>query len=103
MEEKNETSKIVPVKTNIDASSDKGKVYIVQIGKYTNKLPDGIYQTVKAIASGKDIIRKPSDQGLMLYSIGNYSTLEEANRVRDNLIASGLTGVVVVGVDIEKK
>jgi len=103
MEDKSETTKVVPVKNNTDATSDKGKIYIVQIGKYTNKLPDGIYQTVKAIASGKDIIRKPSDQGLMLYSIGNYSTLEEANRVRDNLIASGLTGVVVVGVDIEKK
>jgi len=104
LEDKESTkSVVVTVKKVSDSILVKGRVYIVQIGKYPNKLPDGVYQTVKAIASGKDIIRKPGEQGQMIYSIGNYSTLEEANRIKDNLIASGLTGVVVIGVDIDKK
>lgn len=104
LEDKESTKSVVgTIKKVSDSIMVKGRVYIVQIGKYSNKLPDSVYQTVKAIASGKDIIRKPGEQGQMIYSIGNYPTLEEANRIKDNLIASGLTGVVVIGVDIDKK
>lgn len=86
-----------------DSTSTKGLIYLVQIGKYQNKIPDGVLQTVKALASGKDIFRKTNDQGLVVYSIGNYSTIEEANRIKDNLIASGISGVEVVSVEINKK
>lgn len=104
--ESNQTEE-VKIKTknqNIsDSTSVIGKIYIVQIGKYLNKLPDDIYQTVKAMTSGKDIVRKPNEQGQMVYSIGNYATLEEATRIKDNLIASGISSAIVICIEIEKK
>jgi hypothetical protein len=90
-------------KNNSDSTSIIGKIYIVQIGKYSNKLPDDIYQTVKAMTSGKDIVRKSNEQGQMVYSIGNYATLEEATRIKDNLIASGISSASVICIEIEKK
>ncbi len=88
---------------NSDPISIIEKIYIVQIGKYSNKLPDDIYQTVKAMTSGKDIVRKFNEQGQMVYSIGNYATLEEATRIKDNLIASGISSAIVICIEIEKK
>jgi len=86
-----------------DTTSAKGRLYIVQIGKYTNKIPDSVYQTVKAMALGKDIFRKSNEQGLMTYSIGNYSTVEDANRIKDNLVASGISGAEVVAIEVDNK
>lgn len=86
-----------------DSTLTKGKIYLVQIGKYSNKIPDGVLQTVKAMASGKDIFRKTNDQGQIVYTIGNYSTLEDANRIKDNLIASGVSGAEVITIEIDKK
>jgi len=105
MEDKqsDESNLISNPKARVDSTSTQGKIFVVQIGKYANKLPDDIYQTVKAMASGKDIIRKPDEQGRMVYSIGNYPTLEDATRVKDNLIASGIAGATVIVMGIEKK
>ncbi|RPH33897.1 MAG: hypothetical protein EHM93_02705 [Bacteroidales bacterium] len=86
-----------------DSTSLKGTIYLVQIGQYANKIPDGILQTVKAMAAGKDIFRKSNDQGQVVYSIGNYPTIEEANRIKDNLIASGISTAEVVAIAIDKK
>jgi hypothetical protein len=86
-----------------DSSTLKGKIYQVQIGKYNSKIPDGILQTVKAMAAGKDIFRKTNEQGLVVYSIGNYNTIDDANRIKDNLIASGVSTAEVVTLEIDKK
>lgn len=105
MEDKNSEgfNTISKIKSSADSTSVKGKVYLVQIGTYPGKLPDGVFQTVKAMAAGKDIIRKSNDQGQIVYSIGNYSTIEDANRIKDNLIASGISGAEVITVEIDKK
>ena len=90
-------------KTGSETTSEKGSIYLVVIGAYPTKIPDGVLQTVKALTSGKDIFRKTNEQGQIVYSVGNYSSIDEANRIKDNLIASGISGVEVVAVEIEKK
>jgi hypothetical protein len=102
MEDKQVTKLSPKIKVVSDSTSVKGRIYIVEIGKYSSKLPDNIYQTIKAMAAGKDIVRKPNEQGQMVYSIGNYPTMEEATRVKDNLIASGISSAIVLTVEIEK-
>ena len=102
MEDKQEPRQTTKSKVESDSTSIKEKIYIIQIGKYTSKLPDDVYQTIRAMASGKDIVRKSNEQGQMVYSLGNYSTLEEATRVKDNLIASGISTAVVLTVEVEK-
>jgi hypothetical protein len=39
----------------------------------------------------------------MIYLISNYSNIDEANRVKDNLIAGGVSGAVVIKLSVEKK
>jgi len=87
----------------VDSSTLKDKIYQVQIGKYNSKIPDGVLQTVKAMAAGKDIFRKTNEQGMVVYSIGNYNTIDEANRIKDNLIASGVSTAEVITLEIDKK
>ena len=77
-------------------------IFVIQIGPYASRLPDDISQTVRALAPGKDLSRKPDGQGGFLFSISSYPSLDEANRVRDNLVASGIRTAEVVPIDIEK-
>ena len=58
-------------------------------------------QTIKALAPGKDIIRKPDNQGGFIYSVGSYSDAVEATRVKDNLIGSGIKNAFVVAVEMD--
>ena len=99
------TPKFDVQKTNnlADSASLKGRIYQVQIGRYNSRIPEGVLQTVKAMAAGQDIFRKTDDQGLVVYTIGNFNSLDEANRIKDNLIASGVSTAEVVAIDIDKK
>jgi hypothetical protein len=74
---------------------------MIHIGNFPSRLPDDITQTVRAMSLGKDIIRKPDAQGGFIYSVGSYTSLSEATRVKDNLVASGLKNAFVVAVDLD--
>lgn len=84
----------------IDMASGN-KLYVIQLGSYTGRLPEDIAQTIRALAPGKDVIRKPDNQGGFIYSVGSYSDLNEANRVKDNLVASGIKNAFVVAVELD--
>lgn len=87
-------------KVNIQIEKDS-QLYMVQIGSYKGRLPDDVSQTVRALAPGKDIVRKPDNQGGFIYSIGTFSSSAEAVRVKDNLVASGLNSAMVIAVELE--
>jgi hypothetical protein len=96
----NETRTELPREgTRIDI--DNSKLYMIHIGNFPSRLPDDITQTVRAMSLGKDIIRKPDAQGGFIYSVGSYTSLSEATRVKDNLVASGLKNAFVVAVDLD--
>lgn len=103
MEDKQVNSNITGLKEQVADSSLVSTIYLVQIGIYTGKFPDEISQTVKAIAPNKDIIRKPDGQGRMVYLISSFLNYEEANRIKDNLIASGINSAAVIPVEVNKK
>lgn len=86
-----------------DTTSSVNKIYQIQIGKYDGRLPNDVSQTIKALATGKDIIRKPEEQGKIIYLIGSYSSIEEANRVKDNLVAGGISEAIVITLEVDKK
>ena len=86
--------------TRIEIAKDN-KHYVIQLGSFTGRLPNDIAQTIRALAPGKDIVRKPDNQGGFIYSIGSYSDLNEANRIKDNLVASGIKSAFVVAVDLD--
>lgn len=77
--------------------------YMILLGTYKGRLPDNITQTVRALAPGKDIVRKPDGQGGFIYSIGSFRTSDEANRVKDNIVASGIGGAKVITVETDSE
>ncbi|HNV80547.1 MAG TPA: SPOR domain-containing protein [Tenuifilaceae bacterium] len=77
------------------------RLYMIQLGHFKGRLPDDMTQTIKALAPGKDIIRKPDNQGGFIYSVGSYSDAVEATRVKDNLIGSGIKNAFVVAVEMD--
>ncbi len=85
--------------TRIDIKQD-GALYVVQLG-VTGRLSVEDSQTIRALAPGKDIIRKSDSNGGLTYSIGSFTDLNDANRVKDNLIASGIKSAFVVAVDTD--
>ncbi len=86
--------------TRIEIESE-GKLYVIQLGSFVGRIPAETTQTIRALAPGKDIVRKPDNQGGFVYSVGSYSDLNEANRVKDNLVASGIKTAFVVAVDMD--
>ncbi|KAB2871294.1 MAG: hypothetical protein F9K37_03670 [Bacteroidales bacterium] len=85
------------------AEVDNGKIYKIQVGVYDNDLPDDVAKTIRTIASGKEISRTDNGLGQKEFSVGNYSTLDEAQRVKDNLVASGIVNAVVITIELDKK
>jgi hypothetical protein len=81
--------------------AETGKSYMIQLGNYKGRLPDDVLQTVRALAPGKDVVRKPDNTGGFIYSLGSFSTANEAGRVKDNLIASGIGAAKVIIVENE--
>ncbi|MDD3892661.1 MAG: SPOR domain-containing protein, partial [Bacteroidales bacterium] len=88
----------IPVKIDIESDS---KLYIIQIGEYSGKLPDDITRTVRTLAPGKDIVRKLNPKGSYTYSVGSYSDASEAGRIKDNIVASGIKDAFLIAVDID--
>lgn len=85
------------------AEVDSGKIYKIQVGIYENELPSDVAKTIRTIASGKEISRTDNGLGQKEFSVGNYSTMEEAQRVKDNLVASGIVNAVVITIELDKK
>jgi hypothetical protein len=77
------------------------KLYVVQLGTFTGRIPDDVIQTIRALAPGKDIVRKPDGMGGFIYSVGSYTDANEATRIKDNLVASGIKNAFVVAVEVD--
>lgn len=91
-----------PSETRIEIQPESNQLlYVISLGSFKGRLPDDVSQTVRTLAPGKDIVRKPDNQGGFIYSVGNFKSLTEVNRVKDNLIGSGIGGAKVVTVEIE--
>ncbi len=83
--------------------ADLGRLYQIQLGAYDAELPDSVAKTVRTIAVGKEISRMDNGLGQKVFMLGNYTSLNEAQRVKDNLVASGIVNSVVVAVELDKK
>ncbi len=77
------------------------KLYVIQLGNFTGRIPEDVTQTIRALAPGKDIVRKPDGKSGFIYSVGSFTDINEANRVKDNLVASGIKNAFVVALDVD--
>ena len=66
-----------------------GSSYQVIIGTFDDDLPSYVSETVNLLAPGKELMKRPSEDGRNVYFVGLYSEKVQAERLRDNLLASG--------------
>ncbi|HPA66799.1 MAG TPA: hypothetical protein PLA42_01615 [Tenuifilaceae bacterium] len=78
------------------SDSDRKGVFAIQLGVYEGSMPNDELKTIRTLIPNKDITRRVDERGLMVYSIGNFSTLSEAERNKDNLIAGGILNAKVI-------
>ena len=71
--------------------------YVVVIGCYDGALPPEVAATVSLLAPDKEITSRVTSEGVTQYGVGYYPQRVQAERLRDNLLASGLLEARVVG------
>lgn len=86
---------------SIDMEEDDNKLYIINLGSYAGAMPADVVQTIRTLAPGKDIVRKSDSQGGYTYTVGSYGSKQEAQRVKDNIVASGLKDAFLIVVETE--
>ena len=59
------------------------------IGTFEGDLPSYISETINLLAPNKELMKRPSEDGRTVYFVGLYSERVQAERLRDNLLASG--------------
>ncbi len=82
----------------VQKQKQDGKLYIVEIGRYKTPLTDSELSTIRNLSQGKELTRKQDSNGDLVYSVGKFDNLDDANRVKDNLMASGLLKAVVIDI-----
>ncbi len=92
----------VAPKVGTEAISGKGIVFKVQIGAYKGEVPIKVANKFIGVSSkGVDITK--DEKGMSIYSVGNFKTYEEAVKMKDELVSSGIPDAFVVAYDKTRK
>ncbi|MDR2293286.1 MAG: hypothetical protein LBE11_07420 [Prevotellaceae bacterium] len=67
------------------------KIYRITIGPIDKEKP--VIQMINEHATGKDVSKIINSDNKIVYSIGNFTTFEQANNLREKLIANKITDV----------
>lgn len=81
-------------------AEDDDRIYVVQIGVYQGAMPSDVLKTVRTLVAGKEVSRKTDAQGRQVYTVGSFKSAQEAEKVRGNLVASGLLAAEVLTIDL---
>lgn len=82
----------------VQPSNTDNRLFIVEVGRYKTPLTDSEINTVRNLSQGKELTRKMDANGDLIYIIGNFNSVDEANRVKENLIASGMLKAIVIDI-----
>jgi len=88
--------------TAMTTSSNKGIVFKVQVGAFKEQVPIDIANKLLA-NSGKGIKTFKDENGLMVYTIGEFLEYESANNLKTQLINNGLSGSFIIAFKDGKK
>lgn len=83
------------------ASAEVGE-YRVEVGRFAGALPDYVSESLKLLAPGKEVQKRPGGDGAWIYSVGVYTKRDDAERLCNNLKGSGLTEARVVDAGEEQ-
>jgi len=70
----------------------------LQLGAYSKEISPDLLQTFKYYGGSKKVSYISNNKGLFIYTIGNFSTFEEASAFNDEIKAQGFTEAFIIGV-----
>lgn len=70
--------------------------YRVEVGRFAGTLPNYVGESLKLLAPGKEVQKRPGGGGMWIYSVGVFTQRDDAERLCNNLKGSGLTGAKVL-------
>ncbi|MGF1585046.1 MAG: SPOR domain-containing protein [Bacteroidales bacterium] len=91
----------VPVSGQPAPASDPVKtvntvVFKIQLGAFSDLLPPDIHSDWNNMASGKNLEYTRNNNGLYVYTLGNFNTFDEAVKVRDHVRKTGVPDAFIV-------
>lgn len=87
---------------SLSASSNKEIIFKVQVGAYRERVPIEDANRLLTL-SGKGIKIFKDDNGLLVYTVGEFSEYESANNLKKQVISEGITGAFVIAFKDGKK
>lgn len=70
----------------------------VEVGRFAGAMPDYVGESLRLLAPGKEVQKRPDGAGAWIYSVGVFPLRDDAERLCNNLQGSGLTDARVVEV-----
>ena len=88
--------------TSLTTAANKGIVFKVQVGAYKEKVP--IEDANKLLnISNRKIKTFTDENGLMIYTVGEFLEYESANAMKTQVISEGITGAFIIAFKDGKK
>jgi cell division protein FtsN len=89
-----------PAETAIKSIPSENLVYKVQIGSFKNGvLSPSFKQSYAKIGKLRKIDKQTDEKKTVTYTVGNFTQLADASKMKDQLIREGMKGAVVVTYD----
>ena len=88
--------------SSLTTSSNKGIIFKVQIGAFKELVPTAIANKFLSIAK-QGIKTYKDENGLTIYSVGEFLEYESANNLKTKMINEGLSGAFIIAFKDGKK
>lgn len=76
--------------------SPRADTYRVLVGTFESPIPSYVEETLSILAPQREVTRQPAENGRWHYLVGGFKEKSHAERLRDNLLASGYTEAEVM-------
>ncbi|MBN2521560.1 MAG: hypothetical protein JXB17_13695, partial [Bacteroidales bacterium] len=90
------------VKDTIETKDDE-IVIKIQIGAFKGQMPEDIFENFKNLAPGKIFEQYVNENGIRIYTIGNFYNFEEAQNLKKYIQEKGNDGIFLIALKNGKK
>ena len=88
---------INPKIAKLSNESSKDEVVIkIQIGAFKGTIPEDVLESYKMLASGKKVEQYVNENGIRIYTIGNFYNFDEAQSLKKYMVERGNEGIFLV-------
>ncbi len=81
---------------DVAVTNPSGVVFKIQLGAFRQIVSSAVFRNWQNLAGSKNVDYHRNNDGLFVYSMGNFNTFEEADRMRINLRTQGISDAFIV-------